>query len=59
MNKWKCEDCTFFGDYSELRVSREIDLEPYGDQSVERVTYYFHCPDCDSSEVTEYAEVNW
>jgi len=59
MNKWKCGVCAFFGDYEELRISKEIDREPYGDQMVDRVSVYYHCPECDTQEVTEYAEVNW
>jgi Zn finger protein HypA/HybF involved in hydrogenase expression len=53
---YKCGDCTFWGDYDDLLIVREVDHEPYGDTTVERETIYWHCPDCNSEDVTEWVE---
>ena len=55
-SKFKCESCIFWGDYDDLLIVREVDHEPYGDTTVERETIYWHCPDCNSEEVTEWVE---
>lgn len=59
MNKFKCEQCDFFGNDDEIVIVKEVDMEPYGDRKVERASYYYYCPDCNSDDLTEYAEVNW
>lgn len=56
MSMYKCGDCTFWGEYEEVLIVREIDHEPYGDTTVERETIYWHCPLCDSEDVTEWLE---
>jgi Zn finger protein HypA/HybF involved in hydrogenase expression len=56
MPMYKCGDCTFWGEYDEVLIVREVDHEPYGDTTVERETIYWHCPLCNSEDVTEWVE---
>jgi Zn finger protein HypA/HybF involved in hydrogenase expression len=56
MAMYKCGDCAFWGEYEELIVEREVDMEPYGDRSVERESIYWICPECESEDITEWVE---
>ena len=57
MTMYKCEnDCSFWGEFSELEIVRDIDQHPYGDSTAEEETIELHCPQCHSDELTEWLE---
>ena len=59
MTMYKCEnDCSFWGEFSELEIVRDIDQHPYGDSTAEEETIELYCPECHSDELTEWKEAS-
>ena len=57
MTMYKCEnECSFWGEFSELEIVREIDQHPYGHSTAQEETIELYCPQCHSDELTEWLE---
>jgi predicted RNA-binding Zn-ribbon protein involved in translation (DUF1610 family) len=57
MSMYKCDDCSFWGDYKELLEATETTLQPYGNGVAKEERTCVLCPECKSEDIGEWKRI--
>ena len=57
MSMYKCDDCSFWGDYYELLQATEVTHHNYSNGVAKEERNYVLCPDCQSEDLGEWVEL--